>query len=184
MTPPTSQTTKSIGFLDLPGELRNCIYLHRIKWATSFISVKGYRMRYQMLIPLLLANHEIAGEARPLLLAENGIHLIPQKVPFNGLPEDGTWRIIDVPPSKFRPLIKRAKLTLSVPRDLLLTTNKDSSIIVGGDGIVRHDIRGVLWLEPLRTLTQLGFALDELVIDAEYTRDTQCVLKKDGELVS
>lgn len=141
-------------------------------------------MRYQMLFPLLLANHEIAGEVRPLLLAENGIHLIPQKVPFNGLPEDRRWRIIDLPPSKFRPLIKRAKLTLSVPRDLLLTAKKDGSVIVDGDGIICQDIGGVLWLETLRTITQLGFALDELVIEAEYARDARCFLKKDGEIAS
>ena len=182
MAPSTNQVTKRTGFLDLPDELRNNIYVRRIKWPTSFVTVKQYRIRYQVLLPLLLANSQIACEVRPLLFAENGIHLIPQEAAIHSCSRRTTWCFADLPPANIRPLIKRAKLTLYVLHTLQHINNSENDSVVD-DGLVPicQDIWEPLWLEPLLRLTSLGFRLEELVIEAEYRENTDVILRKPGE---
>ena len=93
MTPSTGRPTKWAGFLDLPAELRNHIYHLRFA-SNSFFTVKSYKIRYHILLPLLLANTKIAEEARPVLFAQNGIHLVPHRIdPFS----NESWRLTELP---------------------------------------------------------------------------------------
>lgn len=62
-------------FLDLPAELRNKIYKLIVTPTHRFYSLKGYRIRYTMLLPLIVCNAHIANELLPMFFAEKAIHL-------------------------------------------------------------------------------------------------------------
>ena len=66
-------------------------------------------------MPLMMANDQIAKEVRPVILAVDGIHLVPTKPElFMGIRE----RLTVLPPSILRPFFARVKISLRVPEDL------------------------------------------------------------------
>ena len=72
--------TPHLSFLDLPAEARNWIYNARLRIVTKSgkrkaLTVDEFRLRLQMLQPLLLANKQIMLEATPLFLGKNTLHL-------------------------------------------------------------------------------------------------------------
>ena len=100
-------------FLDLPGEIRNYIYSIRGAHSQKFFAVGEYGMRYQMLMPLMMVDTQIAKEVKTITLAETGLCLHPTKA-YTGI---GTteWRFRYLPPSRLRPLFRRLKVSLYEP---------------------------------------------------------------------
>ena len=112
-TEPSSDSVRPKRFLDLLAEIRDHIYTMRVATLKPFFPIKQYKIIYSMLMPLMTASDQIAKEIRPIMLAENGIHLIPTTIFMSK-----RWRLPDLPPPELRPFFKRVKVSLHVPEDL------------------------------------------------------------------
>ena len=171
------QETPHLSFLDLPAEARNWIYDARLRIVTKSgkrkaLTVDEFRLRLQMLQPLLLANKQIMLEATPLFLGTNTLHLKAEGFDQERLQCGSRPRILisyatkyvwghkycyrmEVPPLRTRHLFKHLAIMLYGP-----------AVSAGRTAFMQEDQE---WLYPIRELKAMKFMnLHSLSIEVLY----------------